>query len=109
MEHSTLEEVLGVEREIRDQLDAERQQASQWLEATRRELDQAHAAELESIRREGEAAEAAAKAAADAGAAAALERLTQQVERAQARGDAELRLHVRDCLVALLPEADRAR
>jgi len=36
MEQSTLAEILGVEKEIRVQLGAEREQASRWLEDARR-------------------------------------------------------------------------
>lgn len=50
MEQSTLAEILGVEKEIRAQLDAEREQASRWLEDARREIDREHAAELERLR-----------------------------------------------------------
>lgn len=41
MEQSTLQEILGVERQLHEELDAERQRANAWLEAERRGIDAA--------------------------------------------------------------------
>ena len=38
MQQSTLQEILGVEQEIREKLNAEREKASQWLEDARRQI-----------------------------------------------------------------------
>ena len=46
MQQSTLQEILGVEREIRQRLDAERERARQWLEGARREIEAQHAADV---------------------------------------------------------------
>ena len=104
MEQSTLAEILGVEKDIRAQLDAERAQASHWLESARREIEQAHEERLAQVRAEvQQQRETALQAARDrastvvkaaAGAAAARARLT----------DDQLRSVVRDRLAALLPE-----
>jgi len=64
MEQSTLAEVLGVEKETRDKLDAEREQAGKWLENARREIEQAHLAELARLRESVAQGEEAARQAA---------------------------------------------
>jgi len=51
MEQSTLAEILGVEKEIRVQLDVEREQASRWLEDARREVEREHEAALTRLQR----------------------------------------------------------
>ena len=104
MEQSTLAEILGVEKDIRAQLDAERAQASRWLEGARREIEQVHQERLAQMRAEvQQQRETALQAARDhastvveaaAVAAAAQARLT----------DDQLRPIVRDRLAALLPE-----
>jgi len=109
MEQSTLQEILSVEKAIREELDAERQQASQWLENARRDIEQQHLAELESIRRDAARNELEARDFARAGAAEAAARSAQHLEAAGARTDDELRRRVRECLAALVPEAASAR
>ena len=64
MQQDTLAEILGVEKEIRDKLDAEREQASKWLEHARREIEQAHLAAMAGLQEScGQDAEAAKRAA----------------------------------------------
>jgi len=109
MEQSTLQEILGVEKAIREELDAERQQASQWLENARREIEQQHLAELESIRRDAARNELETRESARARAAEAAARSERYLEAAGARSDDELRRRVRECLAALVPEAGSAR
>ena len=50
MEQDTLTEILGIEKVIRDKLDAERDQATAWREQARSTIEQAHQAELERLR-----------------------------------------------------------
>jgi hypothetical protein len=70
MQQSTLQEILGVEEEIREKLNAEREKASQWLEDARRQIQAEHTAEMGRLlggSSQGEAAarEAARKSAAE--------------------------------------------
>ena len=104
MEQSTLAEILGVEKEIRAQLDAEREQASRWLEQQRREIDLAHAARVSQLQAAaGQRRELVLAAARERGAAAA--RDTEAAAAAQsAVGDEQLRPLVRRHLAAILPE-----
>jgi len=109
MEHSTLQEILGVEKQLRAELDAEQTQASRWLEDARREIEAAHRAELEAIRQAAVQAEAAGRQVAQDQAAAvarAAEAAARSVERWPAE---ELRHRVRECIEAILPERVRAR
>jgi hypothetical protein len=50
MKPSTLQEVLLVEKRLREDLDVELRRASDWLEARRRELSDAHEARLAQLR-----------------------------------------------------------
>lgn len=109
MEQSTLQEILGVEKQIRAELDAERTEASRWLENARREIESAHCAELERIRHSGVQAEAAARQAAQ-DRAGSLARDADAMARAVASlSDEELRCRVRECIQAIVPEPARAR
>ena len=107
MEQSTLAEILGVERDIRARLDAEREQASRWLEAARREIEQAHQARLAQL-------QADAKQRSDAALQAARERASRSVASARAAAanqaavdDEQLRALVRRHLAVLVPEPAR--
>jgi hypothetical protein len=109
MEHSTLQEILGVEKQLRAELDAEQVQASRWLEDSRRDIEAAHRAELEAIRQSAIQAEAVGRQAAQdqaADVARAAEAGARSVERRPAE---ELRNSVRECIEAILPERVRAR
>jgi len=53
MEQDTLAQILRVETELREQLDAERSRAAAWLAATRRDLEAAHQRDLEALRAAG--------------------------------------------------------
>jgi len=109
MEHSTLQEILGVEKQLRAELDAEQTQASRWLEDARREIEAAHRAELEAIRQAAIRAEAAGRQAAQ-DQAAAVARVVEEAARSAERRPAEaLRHSVRECIEAILPERVRAR
>jgi hypothetical protein len=104
MQQSTLAEILGVEQELRAQLDAEREQASRWLEQQRREIDLAHASRVSRLQAEAGQRRELALAAARERAAAAV-RDTQAAAAAQsAVGDEHMRPLVRRHLAAILPE-----
>lgn len=104
MEQSTLTEILGVEKDIRAQLDAERAQASRWLESARREIEQVHQERLAQMRAEvQQQRETALQAARDR--ASTVVKAAAAAAAAQARlTDDQLRSVVRDRLAALLPE-----
>ncbi|HVN42377.1 MAG TPA: hypothetical protein VMT50_06295 [Steroidobacteraceae bacterium] len=109
MEPSTLQEILGVEKDIRTQLDAERTQAGQWLEAERREIDSAHAAALEALHRASAEGEAGARQAAAQKAAQLLARVEEANRAVAAASDEDLRRRVRPALEVLVPGGVRAR
>jgi glutathione S-transferase len=104
MEQSTLAEILGIEKDIRAQLDAERAQASRWLESARREIEQAHQERLAQLRAQAQQQrETTLQAARER--ASALVTAAEAAAAAQARlTDDQLRPVVRDRLAALLPE-----
>jgi hypothetical protein len=85
-----LSEVLGVEREIRAKLDAERQAAQQWLERTRGEIEQAKLSELTALKASAAREEEAAKVAAHDKAAAILQQAGTDAERIRRLEDARL-------------------
>ncbi len=107
MEQSTLAEILGVEQQIRAQLDAEREQASQWLENARRDIERSHEAALTRLRED-------ARQRQEAAVQAALDRVTEAVRDAESAAAAQsvisddaLRTLVRRHLAELLPEDAR--
>jgi len=109
MEPSTLQEILGVEKQIRQQLDAERTQASQWLENARREIETAHRAEMEALKREAGQGEGIARQAASEKAALVVQRAEETARAVDNIADEELRRRLRGCLAALVPEGSGAR
>ena len=104
MQQSTLAEILGVEQELRAQLDAEREQASRWLEQQRREIDLAHAARLAQLQAEAGQRREFALAGARERAAAAVRDAEAAAAAQSVAGDEPLRLLVRRHLAAILPE-----
>lgn len=104
MQQSTLAEILGVEQELRAQLDAEREQAGRWLEQQRREIDLAHAARLSQLQAEAGQRRELVLAAARERAAAAATDVEAAAAAQSAVGDEHLRLLVRRHLAAVLPE-----
>lgn len=104
MQQSTLAEILGVERELRAQLDAEREQASRWLEQQRREVDLAHAARLSQLQAEAGQRRELALAAAREHAAALVGAAEAAAAARSATGDGHMRPLVRRHLAAILPE-----
>jgi hypothetical protein len=103
MEQDTLTAILGVEKEIRDKLDAEREQAGKWLEHARCEIEQAHQAALAQLREAAGQGESAAKqAAGDKAAGIVLEATTaaREIDRFQ---DDDLRRFVRRHIACIAP------
>jgi hypothetical protein len=109
MEQSTLQEILGVEREIRERLDAEREKASQWLEAERRTIEAAHRAEIEQIRAAAAIDEQAAERAALDKTALILEPAQAAVRSVDRLADEDLRRLVASRLPGILPRRSHAR
>jgi hypothetical protein len=107
MDQSTLAEILGVERDIRAQLDAEREQASRWLENARREIEQDHEARLGQLRAELQKRREAALLAARDRAAGLVQHAEAVAARQALAGDDDLRRLVRRHLATLLPEVAR--
>jgi F0F1-type ATP synthase membrane subunit b/b' len=107
MEQSTLSEILGVEQQIRARLDAEREQASQWLENARRDIERSYEAALARARADARQRQEAALQAARDRVAAAI-RDAESVAAAQSIiSDDALRPLVRRHLAELLPEDAR--
>ena len=104
MQQSTLAEILGVEQELRAQLDAEREQASHWLEQQRREIDRAHEARLSQLQAEAGQRREVALAAARKRAEAAVRETQASAAAQSAVGDERIRPLVRRHLAAILPE-----
>jgi hypothetical protein len=107
MEQDTLTEILGVEKVIRDKLDAEREQACAWREQARNAIEQAHQAELARLRDAALQDEAAAKQAATERAAAivlAAATAAAAIERFQ---DDDLRPYVRQHIACIAPGMSR--
>jgi hypothetical protein len=96
----TLQEVLLVERQLREELEAERKRASDWLEARRREASRAHEARVEKLRTEFALARATAQERAKGAS------LTLQAP--DPSFDEGLKQRIRAAIVATLPEAVRA-
>ena len=108
MQQSTLQEILGVEKEIRQKLDAEREKASQWLEGARREVEAQHAADVARL-------EAAAVQRGEEAKLAAVQKADEAVRQAEAAAravddftDDELRQAVVQRIVCIAPRSSRA-
>lgn len=108
MEQSTLQEILGVEKSLREELDAERRKSSEWLDDARREIERDHLERLEAIRREANQAEEQVRQGAASAVSAAIGSGTG-LDAQQALPDEELRRRVRPHLAALVPGPTRAR
>ena len=103
MEPSTLAEILRVEKDIRDQLDVERERAQLRVEQARQEIEREHRAALERLQSEaGQRREAALKAA-SAAVAARVESADAASVAVAAADDDELRALLRRGLAVLLP------
>ena len=107
MDQSTLAEILGVEKDIRAQLDAEHERASRWLEDARREIEQAHEARLAQLQAEMRQRREAALLAAQERALALVEHAEAVASRQALASDGDLRPLVRRHLAILVPEVAR--
>ena len=102
-EQNTLQEVLGVEREISGTLAAERQRADDWLERARCEIEQWKASEIAGLKASAARERDAAQQVARQQAAATLAQAKSATDRVRGLTDAELAPLVRRQLAALLP------
>ncbi|MBS0396732.1 MAG: hypothetical protein JSR54_19080 [Proteobacteria bacterium] len=102
-ERGTLEEVLGVERQIAGELAAARQQAGDWLDSARREIEAGRQAGLEQLKSAGTADAQALERSSQARAAAIAAQAGEWEARVQGLDDAALRPIVRRALAALVP------
>jgi hypothetical protein len=109
MQQSTLQEILSVEEEIRQQLAGERERARQWLEGARREIEAQHAADLAGL----EAATERRKAEAKHAAARKADQIARQAEAVAHAVDGftddELRRAVAQHMACIAPVASSAR
>jgi len=103
MERDTLEEILAVEKEIRDKLDGERDEASRWLAGVRHEIEQEKLAEIvrlrDSIAQQDEAAQKAARAKANE----IVRRATDAAQRIERVRDDDLARRVRQHVACIVP------
>ena len=89
MERDTLEEILAVEKEIREKLEGDRDEASRWLAGIRREVEQDKLAEIVRLKESVAQQEKTAREAAQ-------EKAQQIVQRATSAALRIERLHVDD-------------
>lgn len=104
MDQSTLAQILGVEKDIRAQLDAEHERASRWLETARREIEQAHEARRVQLQAEMQRRREAALHAAQKRASALVMRAEAAASLQALASEDELRPLVRRHLAILVPE-----
>jgi hypothetical protein len=107
MEQNTLAEILGVEKEIRDKLDAERDQASQWLANARREIEQVRLAETARLEESGGKDEQGAQTAAGDKAAEIVRQAQSAVQEIDRYADDDLRRLIRRHIAVIAPGASR--
>lgn len=108
MEQNTLADILGVEREIRDKLDVEREKASKWLENARREIELSHLAETGRLGESGEQGDQEAKRAAADKAADIVRQAENAVREIDRHEDDDLRRLVRRHLKKFKQDRKRA-
>jgi hypothetical protein len=108
MEQNTLADILGVEREIRDKLDVEREKASKWLENARREIEQSHLAGTGRLRESGEQGDQEAKRAAADKAADIVRQAENAVREIDRHEDDDLRRLLRRHLKKFKQDRKRA-
>lgn len=107
MDQSTLAEILGVEKDIRAQLDAEREQAGRWLEDARREIERDHEARRAQLQTELQQRREAALRAAQERASALVKHAEAVASRQALASDDDLQPLVRRQLAILVPEVAR--
>jgi BioD-like phosphotransacetylase family protein len=107
MEQDTLTEILGVEKVIRDKLEAEREQAGAWREQARSTIEQAHQTALERLREAALQDDAAARQAASERAAAIVLEATAAAGTIERLQDDDLRPYVRQHIACIAPGMSR--
>ena len=108
MQQSTLQEILGVEQEIREKLNAEREKASQWLEDARRQILAEHSAETERLQGSSKQGEAAAREAAGKSAAEIVSQAQDAARTLEHLDDEALRSLVARHIACIVPVSSRA-
>jgi vacuolar-type H+-ATPase subunit H len=108
MQQSTLQEILGVEKEIREQLDAERERASRWLEDARRQVQAEHEAGVARLQAGAGQREAAARQAARQKAEEVLGQAQAAANAVAHLTDDELRRALVRHIVCIVPGASNA-
>jgi vacuolar-type H+-ATPase subunit H len=108
MQQSTLQEILGVEEEIRGQINAERAKASQWLEDARRRLQAEHVAEVGRLQGSSSRGEAAAREAARNSAAEIVSQAQDVARDIEQFDDEALRAVVARHIACIIPGSSRA-
>jgi hypothetical protein len=108
MHQSTLQEILGVEEEIREKLNAEREKASQWLEDERRRIQAEHTAEMGRLQGSSSQGEAAAREAARRNAAEIVSEAQAAAHAIERHGDDALRRLVARHIACIVPGSSRA-
>lgn len=103
MEQSTLTEVLDVERQIKQQLVVEREEAQRWLEQANRETDAATQAELAQLAQSRAAGAQAAKQAAAVKAVAIVQQAQAAAERIERLDDLYLQTIVWQHIAGIVP------
>ncbi|MDH4310064.1 MAG: hypothetical protein OEY13_13725 [Gammaproteobacteria bacterium] len=109
MQQSTLQEILGVEEEIREKLDAEREKAGQWLEDERRRLLAEHTAEMGRLQGSSSQGEAAAREAARRSAAEIVSQAQAAAHAMERDRDDALRDLVARHIACIVPGSSSAR
>lgn len=109
MQQSTLQEILGVEQEVREKLDAEREKASQWLEDARRQIQAEHAAEIGRLHGRSSQGEAAATETARKSAAEIVSQAQDAALATEQHSDEALRGLVARHIACIAPRPSSAR
>ncbi len=98
-----LAEVMAIERQIAGKLAADRHESAQWLERTRREIEQAKLTEIAALEASAARDEEAAGKAAQEKAAAILQQAQATADRLTALSDAQLAPLVRQRIASIAP------
>lgn len=104
---SSLDDVLGVERELAELMGAERRKAARWLEERKREIESAAKVERERLEHSAREDEENAKNTTAENAAVIVEQSVSIARRIDALDDARLAPIVRKHLGCLVPEVSR--
>lgn len=108
MQQSTLQEILGVEEEIREKLNAEREKAGKWLEDARCRIQAEHATAMGSLQRSSSQGEAGALEAARKSVAAISSRAQDAARLIEHLDDVVLRDLVCRHIASIAPGSSRA-